>query len=185
MAKECDRHQRKHTIDNTSVLCTHPECIKRLTHSLSKRSRALQKLYKIVETHHSTDDLVGYIVERLLLEKAEGKPIVINVTWLFFTLNRFVRDEMIQIAIEDELQQITEDISESYSGWYKRKNPITPEHILIGKDILSWIAKEYSESYVLYLTGFIGKMDLMKLTETNYQTLNKVLKRLKERIIDL
>tara|TARA_R110000824_G_scaffold173410_1_gene351460 strand:+ start:605 stop:1162 length:558 start_codon:yes stop_codon:yes gene_type:complete len=185
VAKECDRHQRKHTIDNTSVLCTHPECIKRLTHSLSKKSKALQKLYKIVEVHQSTNDLVGYIVERLLLEKAEGKPIVINVTWLFYTLNRFVRDEMIQIAIEDELQQITEDISESYSGWYKRKNPITPEDILIGKDIMSWIAEEYSEPYVLYLSGYIGKADLMKLTETNYQTLDKILKRLKERILDL
>ena len=185
MGKECDRHQRKHTMDSSSVLCAHPECIKRLTHSLSKKSKALQKLYKIVETHQSADDLVSYIIERLLIEKAEGKPLVINKTWLFFTLNRFVRDEMIQIAIEDELQQITEEIPESYSGWYKRYNAVTPEDILIGKDIMGWIAEEYSEPYVLYLSGFIGKADLMKLTDTSYQQLNKVLAHLKERILDL
>jgi hypothetical protein len=50
---------------------------------------------------------------------------------------------------------------------------------------MGWIAEEYSEPYVLYLSGFIGKADLMKLTDTSYQQLNKVLAHLKERILDL
>ena len=185
MAKECDRHQRKYTIDSSSVLCCHPECIKRIIHTLSRKSKSLQKLYKITESHHSSDDLVSYLIERLLIERAEGKPLVINKTWLWFSLNRFIRDEMIQIAVEDELQQMTEDIEESYSGWYKRKNTITPENILIGKDLMRWVLKEYSEPYLLYLSGYIGKSDLMKLTETNYTQLNIILKRLKERIEEL
>jgi hypothetical protein len=185
MSTKCNRHKLKYRIDPSSVLCSHPECIKRLTLALSKKSSALQRLYKVIENNHSEDDLCSYIVERLLIEKAEGKPLVLNVSWLFFTLNRFVRDEMIRIAIEDELQTITEEVPESYSGWYKRKNSVTAEDILIGKDILSWVAEEYSEPYVLYVSGFIGKSDLMKLTDTNYTTLNKVLERLKERMSEL
>jgi|TARA_R100000501_G_C2609530_1_gene104499 hypothetical protein len=183
MAKECNRHSRKHLIDASSVLCAHPECIKRLTHSLSKRSNALQKLFKIIEVHQAQNDMVGYIVERLLIEKAEGKPVILNVSWLFFTLNRFVRDEMIQFAIEDELQQITEEVPESYSGWYKRCNTITPEQILVGKDLLAWVSEEYSEPYVLYLSGFISKTDLMKLTETTPVILDKVLKNLQQKLL--
>jgi hypothetical protein len=182
MGAKCKRHNGRYSIDPTSSLCSHPECIKRLTHSLSDKSKALQRLYKIVEEHYAEDDLVSYIVERLLIEKAEGKPLVLNVSWLFFTLNRFVRDEMIQIAVEDELQQITEEIPESYSGWYKRKNPITPEDILIGKDIIRWVENNYSEPYVLYVSGYIGKHDLLKLVDTNYVTLNRILNEMKEEI---
>ena len=185
MSAKCNRHKLKYQIDPSSILCSHPDCIKRLTHSLSKKSRALQKLYKIIEANHSEDDMCSYIIERLLIEKAEGKPLVLNPTWLFFNLNRFVRDEMIKLAIEDELQQITEEVPESYSGWYKRHNPITAEDIMIGKDLISWVAEEYSEPYVLYVMGHIGKADLMKLTDTNYVTLNKVLHRMKERIQEL
>tara|TARA_R110000751_G_scaffold253473_1_gene353025 strand:+ start:171 stop:728 length:558 start_codon:yes stop_codon:yes gene_type:complete len=185
MRTKCNRHNLKYQIDPTSALCCHPECLKRLTLGLSKSSKALQRLYKVIENNHSEDDLCSYMVERLLIEKTEGKPLVLNVSWLFFTLNRFVRDEMIQLAIEDELQTITEEVPESYSGWYKRKNSVTAEDILIGKDILCWVSKEYSMPYVLYVSGFIGKSDLMKLTDTNYTTLNKVLERLQERMSKL
>ena len=128
--------------------------------------------------------MVGYIVERLLIEKADGKPLVLNVSWLFFTLNRFVRDEMIQIAIEDELQQITEEVPESYSGWYKRCNPISPEDILIGKDLREWIQRDYGDPYLLFVSGFIGKADLMKLTESGYLEINKNLAEIKKIMLE-
>lgn len=169
--KKCVRHGSKYQIDTTSVLCAHPECIKRITLAIANKSNSVKSLIQIIQDHHSFDDMVGYLVERLLIEKNEGKPLVINPTFLWFTLNRFVRDEMIQIAIEDELQQITEEVPESICGWYVRKNGITPEHILIGRDLLSFISNKWGESYALYLSGSISKSDLLKVEGLGYNKL--------------
>ena len=169
--KKCTRHGSKYQIDTTSVLCSHPECIKRIVLAIGTKSNSVKSLIQIIQEHHSFDDMVGYLVERLLIEKNEGKPMVINPTFLWFTLNRFVRDEMIQIAIEDELQQITEEVPESLCGWYVRKNGITPEHILIGRDLLSFISDKWGESYALYLSGNISKADLLKVSGLGYNKL--------------
>jgi len=178
--KKCGRHGSKYLIDKSSVLCAHPECIKRIVLAIGKKSTSIMKLTQIIQDHHSFDDMVGYLVERLLLERNEGKPVVINPTFLWFTLNRFVRDEMIQIAIEDELQQIVEDVPESLCGWYVRKNAITAEHILIGRDLLSFVSERWGESYALYYSGKISKSDLLKIEGGGYRKLKGKLDNIQE-----
>jgi hypothetical protein len=185
MGTECNRHQSKYQIDSSSALCSHPDCIKRLTLSISKKSKALQKLYRIIENNHSSDDMVGYIIERLLTEYAEGKPLVINNTWLFFTLNRFVRDEMIRLAIEDELQTIVEEVPESSVGWYRRSNNVTPETILLSYDLIDWVIKEYSENYALYFSGYLNKSDLLKLEDISVRKLQSTLKEIRNKIEEI
>jgi hypothetical protein len=178
--KFCSTHGMKHQIDITSVLCCHPKCIRELVLSFSKKSNAIYKLWLIIKDHQSLSDMINYIVERLLVEKSEGKPLVINNTWLFFTLNRFVRDEMIQIAIEDELQTITEEVTESSVGWYRRSNNVTPESIMLSYDLIDWLIKEYSENYALYYTGYLNKSDLLKLEDISVRKLQTTLKDIKE-----
>lgn len=162
--KNCDRHSDKYRLDPTSVLCSHPECIKRIILQITNKSEAVRRLYHIILDHHSVDDMVGYVVERLLIEKAEGKPSVINSTFLFFTLNRFVRDEMIQLAVEDELQDDWESKLDSYTGWYRRSTP-SAEGLYLGMDLIDIIAEEFGQPYALYYMGGLSKTDLMKITE--------------------
>ena len=183
--KFCSIHGMKHQIDITSVLCCHPKCIKELVLSFSKKSNAIYKLWLIVRDCQSLDDMVSYLVERLLIEKSEGKPLVINNTWLFFTLNRFVRDEMIRIAVEDELQTMTEEVLESSVGWYRRSNNVTPESILLSYDLIDWLIKEYSENYALYFSGYLNKSDLLKLEDISVRKLQTTLKEIRNKIEEI
>ena len=183
--KFCSIHGMKHQIDITSVLCCHPKCIKELVLSFSKKSNAIYKLWLIVRDCQSLDDMVSYLVERLLIEKSEGKPLVINNTWLFFTLNRFVRDEMIRIAVEDELQTVTEEVLESSVGWYRRSNNVTPETILLSYDLIDWLIKEYSENYALYFSGYLNKSDLLKLEDISVRKLQTTLKEIRNKIEEI
>tara|TARA_R110000751_G_scaffold275958_1_gene376889 strand:+ start:315 stop:872 length:558 start_codon:yes stop_codon:yes gene_type:complete len=159
--KNCNRHGKKYKFDNTTTLCAHPDCIKRLCLSFGPKSAAIQKMLTIVQEHHSFDDFTDYTVERLLLERKENKPVVINKTWLWFTLNRFIRDEMIQIAIEDELQDDWESKLESYTGWYKRHTP-SAEGFYLGMDLIALISEEFGQSYALYYLGGLTKTDVLK-----------------------
>ena len=161
--KKCSRHSDKYQIHSSSVLCSHPECIKRICLEISNKSNSVKRLYDICLAHHSADDMVGYIVERLLIEHNEKqKPFVINPTFLFFTLNRFIRDEMIQIAVEDELQDDWESKLDSYSGWYKRSTP-SAEGLYLGMDLVDIISKQFGQPYALYYMGGLSKTDLMKV----------------------
>ena len=178
--RKCNRHGQKYQIDPSSVLCSHPECIKRIIIALSDKSKAIAKQLKICEDHHADDDMVGYIIERLLIEAKEGKPLVINKTFLWFTLNRFIRDWMIQIAVEDELQDVYEETPESYSGWYQRKNAITAEDILIGKELSYFIRKNFGDNYLLFASGYIGRADLMKLENCGWAKLHQKLKEMQD-----
>ena len=177
--KNCDRHSKKYLIHQSSVLCSHPECIKRICLEISKRSDSIKNLLEICNKHHSSDDVVSYVIERLLIEGAEGKPYVINSTFLFFTLNRFVRDEMIQIAVEDELQDNWEDKLDSYSGWYKRSTP-SAEGLYLGMDLIDIISKEFGSSYSLYFLGGLTKSDLLKVTGMGFKKLSKKLKEIQD-----
>lgn len=151
----------------------------RLCLEIANRSDSIKNLLEICNNHHSSDDVVSYIVERLLIEGAEGKPYVINPTFLFFTLNRFVRDEMIQLAVEDELQDDWEAKLDSYSGWYKRSTP-SAEGLYLGMDLIDIISQEFGESYALFYLGGITKTDLMKVTGIGFTKLKLKLKEITE-----
>jgi hypothetical protein len=177
--KNCDRHSEKYQIHPTSVLCAHPECVKRICLDIANRSDSIKKLLEICHNHHSSDDVVSYIVERLLIEGAEGKPYVINATFLFFTLNRFVRDEMIQLAVEDELQDDWESKLDSYSGWYKRSTP-SAEGLYLGIDLIDIVSEEFGKEFALFFLGGITKTDLIKITGLGFRSLSVKLKEIRE-----
>ena len=139
----CKKHGKRWLLDpQHSTLCCAPDCLISLVEVHSHKSESIKKLLSVINKHHNREDLTSYMVERFLIEMEDGKPAILNRTWLWFTLQRFIRDEMIQQEIEDELleaQRITED---NTSSWTKRYTSETPEKILIGKDLLAFVAEE-------------------------------------------
>ena len=92
---------------------------------------------------------------------------------------------MIRIAVEDELQTVTEEVLESSVGWYRRSNNVTPETILLSYDLIDWLIKEYSENYALYFSGYLNKSDLLKLEDISVRKLQTTLKEIRNKIEEI
>ena len=173
-------HGLKYLLHPDHTLCCHPDCIENKIGSIAMKAQSIYKLIAVIEKFHGKDDMTNYIVERLLIEMKEKKPPVINTTWLFFTLNRFIRDELIQMSIEDELLVNNENILDSTNAWTSRCNKLTPERILISYDLMRHLIETYGENWALYFSGHIGKVDIMKLEELSYVKFNKRLAEIQE-----
>lgn len=162
--KFCETHGDKYQIDYTSVLCVHPSCTKKLVQNLVFKSKSLTKLHKVIMKFNAEDDMIQYLIERLLIEnKEDNKPYVINKTWLFFSLNRFIRDEMIEVKCEADIYDAVSPDDPIFSVWFKRYTGITPEDILITKDLTEYISKQYGNIFVSYLLGLLNINDMSRI----------------------